>query len=174
MKKLQKVGTKSIKSTLVLMFIAVTLISMSVLGFAAYNVSKKALLNLGETALKNKVNMGIAFMEALEEQVQAGKLTREEAQEIFKSKMLNPKKEDGKTRGQNDKLELNIGAYMYAINSQGIEMMHPYKEGEDISEVVDPKGNNIVKLIIEEGRNPKNNGIIHFYWQNPGEKKNAS
>jgi len=171
MKKLQKVGTKSIKSTLVLMFIAVTLISMSVLGFAAYNVSKKALLNLGETALKNKVNMGIAFMEALEEQVQAGKLTREEAQEIFKSKMLNPKKEDGKTRGQNDKLELNIGAYMYAINSQGIEMMHPYKEGEDISEVVDPKGNNIVKLIIEEGRNPKNNGIIHFYWQNPGEKK---
>lgn len=33
--------------------------------------------------------MGIAFMEVLETQVQKGKLSREEAQEIFRSKMLN-------------------------------------------------------------------------------------
>ncbi|SHH41896.1 methyl-accepting chemotaxis protein [Tepidibacter thalassicus] len=169
--KLKKLNTKSIKLQLISMFTAIILITMSVLGFSAYTTSKKALLNFGQTALKNKINMGISLMETLENQVQAGKLTRKEAQEIFKNKMLNPKKEDGKTRGQNDKLELGIGAYMYAINSQGIEMMHPYKEGEDISQINDPKGNNIVKLIIEEGKNPKNNGIIHFYWQNPGEKK---
>ncbi|KRQ86280.1 Methyl-accepting chemotaxis protein 4 [Caloramator mitchellensis] len=159
----------SIKVKMLSIFVAVVLLSMSVLGFMAYSVAKKSLTELGERALKNKVNMAIAFMEILEKNIQEGKLTREEAQEEFKSKMLNPKKDDGKTRGLNEKLELGISAYIFAINSQGVEMMHPFKEGDDISKAVDPKGNNIAKLIIDEGRNPKNNGIIHFYWQNPGE-----
>lgn len=171
MKKLKKVNSNSIKSRLVVVFIALILISMSVLGIASYNVSKKALADLGESALTNKVNMGLSFMKVLEKQVEDGKLTRKAAQEIFKSDMLNPKNKDGKTRNQNSKLELNIGAYMYAIDSHGIEMMHPSKEGTNISKVVDPKGNNIVKLITTEGRNPQNNGIIHFEWQNPGDTK---
>ncbi|CCC57986.1 methyl-accepting chemotaxis protein [Caloramator australicus] len=168
---MKKMAGTSIKIKLVAMFITVIVFSMGILGIASYGISKKSLSDLGNRALKNKINMGITFMEALESQVQEGKLTREEAQEIFKSKMLNPKKGDGKTRGQNEKLELDIGAYMFAINSQGIEMMHPFKEGDDISNIVDPKGNNIVKLIIEEGKHPKNNGIIKYYWKNPGENK---
>jgi len=83
------VGKNSIKWTIALTFIGIILISTTVLEFIAYNISKKALTNLGIAALKNKVNMGIAFMEVLETQVQKGKLSREEAQEIFRSKMLN-------------------------------------------------------------------------------------
>ncbi|OFI05847.1 methyl-accepting chemotaxis protein 4 [Clostridium acetireducens DSM 10703] len=83
--------------------------------------------------------------------------------------MLNDKQGDGKTRGLNSKLELNIEAYMYAIDSTGLERMHPFKEGENISNVVDAKGKNVVDLIINEGKNPKNHGIIHFWWKNPGE-----
>lgn len=161
----------SMKRDLILIYLLLLFFSMSCLGLISYYASKKSLTNLGVTALKNRVNMGLVFMEALEKQVQEGKLTREEAQEIFRVKMLNAKKEDGKTRGLNEKLELNIGAYMYAIDSKGVEMMHPFKEGEDISTVVDPKGNNIVKLIIEEGKNPKEKGVIHFYWKNPNETK---
>ncbi|ABP66424.1 hypothetical protein Csac_0805 [Caldicellulosiruptor saccharolyticus DSM 8903] len=82
-------GKNSIKWTIALTFIGIILISTTVLEFIAYNISKKALTNLGIAALKNKVNMGIAFMEVLETQVQKGKLSREEAQEIFRSKMLN-------------------------------------------------------------------------------------
>lgn len=168
------IKNRSIKSSLILMFISIILISMSVLGFFTYSVSKKALSNLGENALRNKVNMGIAFMKALEKQVQEGKVTREEAQDLFKVQMLNEKQADGKTRGQNNKLELEIGAYMFAINSKGVEMMHPFKEGDDISKSVDPKGNNIVQLITTEGKTNKNNGMIHFYWQNPGETKSKA
>jgi len=50
-------------------------------------------------------------------------------------------------------------------------MMHPYKEGENISDIVDTKGKNVVQLIINEGNNPKNGGIITFFWKNPTEKK---
>ncbi|GAA0781994.1 methyl-accepting chemotaxis protein [Hathewaya limosa] len=146
-------------------------ISIIVITFVSFMGAKKTLTKLGEEALKNRINMGIEMMDMLETQVENSKITREEAQEVFRTKMLNKKSSDGKTRGLNKKLELDIEAYMYAIDSNGNEKMHPFKEGENISKVVDNKGQNVTKLIIDEGKNPKNGGIIAFSWKNPGEKK---
>ncbi|KGM95637.1 chemotaxis protein [Clostridium novyi A str. 4552] len=146
-------------------------ISIVVVTFVSFIGAKNALTKLGEEALKNRINMGIEMMDMLETQVKNSKITREEAEEIFRTKMLNKKSSDGKTRGLNKKLELDIEAYMYAIDSNGNEKMHPFKEGENISKVVDNKGQNVTKLIIDEGKNPKDGGIIAFSWKNPGEKK---
>lgn len=146
-------------------------ISIIVVTFVSFIGAKNTLTKLGEEALKNRINMGIEMMDMLEAQVKNSKITRDEAQEIFRTKMLNKKSSDGKTRGLNKKLELNIEEYMYAIDSNGNEKMHPFKEGENISKVVDNKGKNVTKLIIDEGKNPKNDGIITFSWKNHGEKK---
>lgn len=148
-------------------FFILIIISVLIIDSIAFISTKKALTELGETALKNRIQMGLAMMSGLDKQVQKGVITKAEAEEIFKSEMLNPKQKDGKTRGENSKLELNIKAYMYAIDSKGVEQMHPFKEGEDISQLKDAKGNNIVEMIIEEGNNPKNRGIINFWWKNP-------
>ncbi|PJI09294.1 methyl-accepting chemotaxis protein [Clostridium sp. CT7] len=161
--------TLGIKSTLVISFVIIMFITMSILSFIIYAKSKKALTNLGEDALRNRINMALTEMQVLQNQVDNKKLSLKNAQEIFRNKMLGSKNSDNKTRPFNKKLELNINAYMYAIDSHGVETMHPKKEGENISNMIDPKGNNIVKLIIDEGNNPKNNGMIHFYWKNPGE-----
>lgn len=160
----------SIKKSLIISFLLIIFVTMSILSLVVYFASKKALTNLGETALKNRVNMALTSMEMLQNQIDAKKLTLNEAQEMFRQKMLGSKNADGKTRPQNSNLELGIKAYMYAINSKGIEQMHPKKEGESIMNWVDPKGTYVAKLIIKEGENPKSDGIIHFYWQNPGEK----
>lgn len=152
-----------------LKFFVLIVVSIIVIGAVCFYNTKKELTNLGETAIKNRIQMGIVMMESLEEQVQKGKLTRTEAQEIFKNKMLNSKQSDGKTRGLNSDLELGIQAYMYAVNSKGVEMMHPYKEGEDISSIKDSDGNSLVQLIMDEAKNPKDGGIVHFNWKNPGE-----
>lgn len=152
-------------------FFVLIVFSISIVSMASFFSFKKALSNLGETALRNKIQMGLSMMDSLEKQVQKGNLKREEAQEIFRCEMLNSKQDDGKTRGLNEKLELNIKAYMYAINSKGIEVMHPFKEGEDISKLTDVKGSNLSKLVFNEGNNPKNHGIIHFWWKNSNENK---
>ncbi|MFL0196787.1 methyl-accepting chemotaxis protein [Clostridium sp. WILCCON 0269] len=154
-----------------LRFFILIVFSVVIVGCVSFFYAKKELTQLGETAIKNRIQMGLAMMDALEKQVQDRKLTRSEAQEIFKSEMLNPKQSDGKTRGLNSRLELNIQAYMYAINSKGIEMMHPYKEGEDISNVTDSDGNKLTERIINEAKNPQNGGIVDFNWKNPGETK---
>ncbi|WP_207640958.1 methyl-accepting chemotaxis protein [Clostridium lundense] len=157
--------SKSLFKSYFIIFI-ISIISIGIITVTSFLNAKKALTDLGETALRNRAQMGIEFMDALESQVKEGKITREEAEEIFRKKMLNSKQSDGKTRGLNSNLELNIKAYMYAIDSTGLERMHPFKEGENISEVKDAKGNYVTKLIIDEGKNPKNNGIIHFWWKN--------
>lgn len=153
-----------------LRFFILIVFSVIIIASISFFATKKALIDLGEEALKNRIQMGLSMMDGLQKQVEKGSMKKEEAQEIFKSEMLNAKQSDGKTRGENEKLELNIKAYMYAINSKGVEQMHPFKEGEDISQTADSKGNNVVKLIIDEGNNPKDSGIIHFDWKNPGEK----
>lgn len=161
--------TLGIKTSLVASFLLIIFITMSILSSIVYVTSKNALTNLGETALKNRINMALTSMEILQKQVDDKKLSLKDAKEIFSRKMLGSKKSDGKTRPENKALELGINAYMYAIDSHGIEKMHPSKEGDDISTLVDPKGTNVAKLIINEGNTNKNNGIIHFYWKNPGE-----
>ena len=168
------VKSSSIKKSIFKSYIGISIlfvVSILLVSVISFISAKKTLEKLGEDALINKVNMGIQIMDILENQVKKGYITREDAQETFKVKMLGEKQSDGKTRGLNEKLELGVKAYIYALNSQGDEMMHPFKEGENISSVVDDKGNNVTNLIHSEGKNPKNNGIVTYYWKNPEEKK---
>ena len=153
-----------------LTFFILIVFSIIIIAVVSFFSAKNALTKLGETSLNNKIQMGLAMMDSLQKQVDAGKISKHDAQELFKSEMLNSKKQDGKTRGLNPKLEMGVSAYMYAINKNGIEMMHPFKEGENISNVTDESGRNLSKLIIDEATTPKNNGIVNFQWKNPGEK----
>ncbi|CAG7840509.1 Methyl-accepting chemotaxis protein 4 [Clostridium haemolyticum] len=149
-----------------LRFFYLIIISIIIIASVSFKIAKNALYDLGEKELKDRIQLGLIIMNSLEGEVQKGGLTREVAQEIFRQEMLNPKEQDGKTRGINNKIDLKVNAYMYAIDSNGLERMHPFKEGENISNINDTDGNNVVKLIIDEGKNPKNDGIIHFGWKN--------
>ncbi|EGO87759.1 methyl-accepting chemotaxis protein [Clostridium botulinum C] len=150
-----------------LRFFYLIIISIIIIASVSFKIAKNALYDLGEKELKDRIQLGLIIMNSLEGEVQKGGLTREVAQEIFRQEMLNPKEQDGKTRGINNKIDLKVNAYMYAIDGNGLERMHPFKEGENISNINDTDGNNVVKLIIDEGKNPKNDGIIHFGWKNP-------
>ncbi|KEI04272.1 chemotaxis protein [Clostridium botulinum] len=152
-----------------LRFFYLIIIAIIVIASVSFKIAKSALYDLGERELKGRIQLGLIIMNSLEGEVQKGGLTREVAQEIFRQEMLNPKKQDGKIRGINNKIDLKVNAYMYAIDSNGLERMHPFKEGENISNIHDADGNNVVRLIIDEGKNPKNDGIIHFGWKNPEE-----
>ncbi|MDP4143020.1 MAG: methyl-accepting chemotaxis protein [Bacillota bacterium] len=174
MKNTNNIEKNSLKNTLFLSFALIIFISMSILGAISYFIAKDNLTELGEKALKNKVNMGLAMMDTLELQVKQGKLSRDEAQEIFRQHMLSAKNSDGKTRKMNDKIDLDVKAYSYAINSNGLEVMHPLKEGQSIKDTIDTRGKNVSQLIINEGNNPANGGIIHFWWKNPGDTSERS
>lgn len=162
-----------LRKSMYISFIIISIIvvtAMSIIGFISYSSAKKQLTDLGIRSLQNKVNIGIETMESLEKEVQKGKYTRQQAQEMFRQIFLNPKSQDGKSREVKSSIDLEeIKAYMYAIDSTGLEVMHPAKEGDNIIDYKDAGGTYVAKEIIREGNNPTNNGVIHFIWQNPGE-----
>ncbi|OFI05848.1 cache domain protein [Clostridium acetireducens DSM 10703] len=69
-----------------LSFFILIIFSVLIIACVSFFTAKKALTNLGETALKNRIQMGLTMMDSLETQVQKGKLTREEAEEISELK----------------------------------------------------------------------------------------
>ena len=162
-----------LRKSMYISFIIISVIvvtAMSIIGFISYSSAKNQLTDLGIRSLQNKVNIGIETMESLEKEVKNGKYTRQEAQEMFRQIFLNPKSQDGKSREVKSSIDLeDIKAYMYAIDSTGLEVMHPAKEGDSIMDYKDAGGTYVAKEIIREGSNPTNNGVIHFIWQNPGE-----
>lgn len=145
--------------------------SIVIIASISFLSAKSALTKLGETALNNRIQMGLSMMDSLEKQVNNKRISEKDAQEIFRQEMLSPKKSDNKTRSLNSKLEMNLGAYMYAINKEGIEVMHPFKEGDNVSKAKDADGRYLVKLVINGVDNSQNTGIVHFKWKNPGEKR---
>lgn len=162
-----------LRKSMYISFIIISIIvvtAMSIIGFISYSSAKNQLTDLGIRALQNKVNIGIETMESFEKEVRKGKYTRQEAQEMVRQIFLNPKSQDGKAREVKSSIDLeDIKAYMYAIDSTGLEVMHPAKEGDNIMDYKDAAGTYVAKEIIKEGKNPTNNGVIHFIWQNPGE-----
>ncbi|WP_179632199.1 methyl-accepting chemotaxis protein [Clostridium peptidivorans] len=160
-------------SFIIICIIVVT--AMSIIGFISYSSAKQQLTDLGIKSLQNKVNIGIETMKSFEKEVQKGKYTRQEAQEMFRQIFLNPKSQDGKSREVKSSLDLEeVKAYMYAIDSTGLEVMHPAKEGDNIMDYKDASGAYVAKEIIKEGSNPTNNGVIQFVWKNPGETEAKS
>jgi methyl-accepting chemotaxis protein len=130
-----------------LTFFILIVFSIIIVAAVSFFSAKSALTKLGETALNNKIQMGLAMMDSLQKQVDTGKISKHNAQELFKSEMLSSKKKDGKTRALNLKLELGISAYMYAIDKNGIEMMHPFKEGQNSTDIAFENSNNVKEAI---------------------------
>jgi len=92
---------------------------LSILLIFVFNSTTLILEKLGGETLRNRINMAVEYLDFLDGQVKNGYITLEDAQETFRTAMLNKIQEDGKTRDLNDNLELGIEAYMYAIDKNG-------------------------------------------------------
>lgn len=54
--------------------------------------------------------------------------------------------------------------YIYALDSKGIAVIHPFREGEDLSGATDDEGRHFIAEIVE-----KKTGWIRYPWRNEGE-----
>ncbi|GLC89421.1 methyl-accepting chemotaxis protein [Lysinibacillus piscis] len=151
----------SIKTKLIVVSILLLTIPIIVLGFFSYQKSSSSLSELGETNLKNSVVMTIELIESLNESVEHGDLTLEEAQERVKEAILGEKNSDG-TRPINKNLNLGDNGYMFVVDDAGIEVAHPFIEGENVWESVDANGVHSTQEIIKTAN--EGGGFIYFNW----------
>lgn len=154
----------SLRPKFLLICFLLLVIPSLVIGVVAYQIAKSQLDESGQEQLRTHVKLGISMIKLLDEQVQAGNLTLEEAQERFRQEIFGPKDADN-ARPVNQELVVGQTGYLYAVDKNGVSVMNPRNEGTDLYGVVTPDGIEMGKTIVELGTS--GGGFYSYIWNNP-------
>ncbi|MBS4219061.1 cache domain-containing protein [Bacillus sp. FJAT-49711] len=142
-------------------------IPMVVSGLFAYEKSNDSLDNLGEINLKNSVEMTILMIQNMNEEVEKGNLSLEEAQEKVKIAILGEKMADG-TRPINQNIDLGENGYLFVLSQDGVDIAHPSIEGQNTWESEDSSGEKFVQKMIKSAK--EGGGFSYYTWPLPGQE----
>ncbi len=164
-----KISTKLLLGITILVLIATT-----TLGLLSYNFAKQELVGSGKLDLQHIVHNSISALELLNEQVESGDLTLEEAKMRARELLVGPPSTmDGKTTydfTQSSFLYKREG-YLMAYDSNHIAQLHPsIQVGDDKKEVQNSKGQYVVQDIVKTAKLSSTEDRFYKYaWQNAGE-----
>lgn len=155
---------KTIKSKLITIALLLLIIPLLVLSIVNFQQSKKSLEELGNTNLKNSVEMAVEMAESLQEEVENGNLSRLEAQEKLKVAVLGEKDNTG-NRPINNRFDLGEYGYIFILNENGIAVAHPSDEDRPMWEEADIHGEMFIQQMIADGKN--GGGFSYYHWEHP-------
>lgn len=161
---------RTFRSRILVLTGAAIIVTVSVLTMLAYREAKRQVVDVGSEMFK-KVNLDvIGLLNDLNEQVKAGTLTLEQAQEKARTYVNGPKLADGNRDTTKTKLSVDNYMYVWAFSykkGKGQITLHPFslegKNGWDYN----IKG----KYTVRDSWGNINNVNKPFeeIWQNPGE-----
>ncbi|CAG9622185.1 methyl-accepting chemotaxis protein [Sutcliffiella rhizosphaerae] len=157
---------KSLKLKLISMSLLLLAVPSLIIGIVGYVNAKDSLNGLGQTNLKNGVEMAIQMIDSLDLEVKAGNLSIEEAQERVKTYLIGPKMEEGK-RDITSPVDLGEHGYFLVYDEEGLEVAHPTLEGINVWDVKDIDGNLIVQEQIKIGKS--GGGFYTYKWALPSD-----
>lgn len=155
---------RSIKAKLIAFSLLLLLIPLIILGFSSYQQSKANLETVGKENLRNSVEMTIAMIEQFNQQVEAGNLSLEEAQEKVKIAILGEKDNEGK-RPINKDIKLGDNGYIFVVDQKGNSIAHPNIEGSNVWDEQDDSGFKYMQEIIAVGND--GGGFVSYKWALP-------
>lgn len=135
----------------------ISLLSLVVIGGIGATTLKSSLIEERRAQIKAVVDGAVTVAEFLQQKVENGELTLEQAQKQYYDDMRAVRFAEGT-------------GYLFAYNEAAITQMHGVKaslEGRDLSELKDTRGTLIIVELIEAARG-KNNGFFEYYWNKPG------
>lgn len=141
------------------------------IGLSLYGIFKSyetTLISNTQKEMHEKLSITTGFLTLLNEQINNGKLTKEEAQKLAKDYMSGPKMGNGYRDLSKSKLGFNDSLYTYAFSTSGLAIMHPYLEDKELWNYRDGYGRNIIREIVDENRFDR---IIEYNWKNPGKNE---
>lgn len=152
---------KTIKSKLILAAIILLTVPLIILGTISYKTSESSLDELGKVNLENSVHFTIEMIESLNEEVENGTLSLEEAQEKVKVAILGEMQSDG-TRPINPNISVGDSGYIFVVDNDGMDIAHPNTEGESGWEDEDTTGFKLTQDMIEKGNS--GGGFTYYDW----------
>ncbi|MFJ7734291.1 methyl-accepting chemotaxis protein [Lysinibacillus sp. NPDC097231] len=155
---------KSVRNKLVILAIFVILIPTALVGTVNYFMAKNELDEVGRQSLKNGTLGIIELIAQLDEQVQQGKLTLEEAQEQARTRIVGKRLEDNK-RSIDNPVKYGENFYFYAFKDDGTVETHPSLEGENIYDFQTTDGRYFIRELIDEAN--AGGGYVRYDWALP-------
>lgn len=140
----------------------ILIVPTTVIGLSSYSISQNHLDTAGENQLKKSTKFVIAMIDVFNKEVEAGNLTKEEAQEQLRQKLFGEKNADNK-RHIKEEFSFGEGGYIWAIDDKGVYTLAPETEGKDIYNVVSEDG----VLVAQEGlKLGKKGDFLTYKWLN--------
>lgn len=159
--------TQSIKIKLLTVSILLLTIPLVILGILSYQKSSGSLDELGQTNLKNSVEHTIELMNILNEQVENGEISLDDAKEKVTIAILGEMQEDH-TRPINKNFDLGENGYVFVSDNDGNMVAHPNSEGTNLWDKQDINGKTYAQEFIEKGL--KGGGFTYYHFPIPGNK----
>lgn len=158
---------KSIRSKLLLISILLLTVPLIILGIFSFNISRAALDEQGEKRLETGVELTIEMIAVLNEEVEKGTLSLEEAQERVKVAVLGEMDSSG-NRSINPNIDLGENGYIAIMDQEGVQVANPNVEGANLWQEEDRSGKKFIQEIVETGNN--GGGIVYYDWPLPNDE----
>ncbi|MGD2196555.1 methyl-accepting chemotaxis protein [Lysinibacillus fusiformis] len=155
---------RSIKAKLIAFSLLLLMIPLITLGYLSYQQSKSNLESVGKENLRNSVEMTIAMIEQFNQEVEAGNLSLDEAQEKVKVAILGEMDSEGK-RPINKNIKLGESGYIFVVDQKGNSIAHPNIEGNNVWDEQDDNGVKYMQEIIAKGN--EGGGFASYSWPLP-------
>lgn len=157
-----KFSWKSLRSKLILVALFLLIFPLFTLGSIVFFKAKSTLDEQGEQRLATSVAMTLEMIDIVNQEVEKGSLTLEEAQEQVKVAVLG--EEDGTgNRPINEEIEIGENGYIFITDLEGKQVAHPTDEGMSHWEVTDKNDRYFLQDMIEKAEN--GGGITYYDWQ---------
>ncbi|WP_183187622.1 methyl-accepting chemotaxis protein [Brevibacillus panacihumi] len=160
----------TIRTKLIAITAFLLLIPSLLIGLSGYVTAKKNLDQLGSAGLKNNVKLALDAMEALNDEVQKGTLSIQEAQEKMKEKLIGPLQSDG-TRTIENEVDMGEYGYFFVLDKEGMAVAHPTLEGKNLFDSQAPDGMYTTRETIKAAEN--GGGFVTFDFPLPGKDQIA-
>lgn len=166
MLKFRLFDREKLKNRLLIYMIGLILLSCLSVGIASYYIAKNALDEKGEVILKNGVEMALLLIEAENKNVQNGSISLEVAQENVKIYLVGKKEENG-LRAVENNIDLGKDGYFFAYSKDGIELMHPTLETQNVWNATDKSDNSSLFAQDQIRKAISGGGYTYYTWERP-------
>ena len=154
---------RSIRTTLIVIFLLAITIPSCIIGFSTYSMAKAYMDEAGKEELKHSTIKAISMINLLNQEVQAGHITQEEAYEKLRIELIGEKNSEF-TRTFKDEHKIEKSGYIFAIDANQIVVMTPENEGQDLKDVKSEDGLALGEEFLKVG---KDGGYVTYKWPNP-------
>ncbi|MGE7919592.1 methyl-accepting chemotaxis protein [Viridibacillus sp. NPDC093762] len=152
----------SLKRKLIILCMLLLIIPTTIIGISTYSTSKKELTASGKEELQQSTHMVIAMISVLNQEVEAGNLTLEEAQEKLRVELFGKKDADN-LRPIKDEYTIRDNGFVYAVDENAVNVMDPRNEGAELMNTETEDGVFIGKELLDTG---EKGGYFTYKWMN--------